>query len=77
MDLDQEIKKLNYALNSYKCNHHADYEEDTNTGKVTFLLLDSGELPIITKEVSYGDNFEKEVTDFKKQAIKFCSHVKA
>lgn len=76
MDLDQEMKKLNYALKSYKCDHHADYEEDINTGKVTLLLLDSGELPIITKEASYGDSFESDVTSFKKQAINFCSHVK-
>lgn len=74
MDLDQEFKKLNYALKSYKCDHHADYEVDGEN--VTFLLLDAGELPIITREVVNGDGLEKELTGFKKQAINFCSHVK-
>jgi len=77
MDLDQEIKKLNYALKSYKCDYHADYEEDANTGRVTFFLLDSGELPIITHEIPFGPDFEQSVTNFKKQAINTCSHAKA
>lgn len=76
MDLDQEIKKLNYALNSYKCDYHADYEEDLNTGKATFFLLDSGELPIITHEIPFGPDFNQNVTNFKKQAINTCSHAK-
>jgi hypothetical protein len=74
MDLDKEFKKLNYALKSYKCDYHADYEEDANTGKVLLLLLDSGELPIIEQTASYGDEFQNEIKAFKKVAISTCSH---
>jgi len=74
MDLDKEFKKLNYALKSYKCDYHADYEEDTNTGKVLLLLLDSGELPIIEQTASYGPEFQNEIKAFKKVSINTCSH---
>jgi hypothetical protein len=74
MDLEKEFKKLNFALDSYPCDYHADYEEDNNTGQVRLLLLDSGELPIIEENVYYGDNFEDEVNTFKSKAIKKCSH---
>lgn len=76
MDLDKEFKKLNYALDSYSCDYHADYEEDVNTGKIRLLLLDSGELPILEQIASYGEDFKDEINAFKKQAIKTCSHAK-
>jgi hypothetical protein len=76
MDLEKEFKKLNYALDSYACKHHADYEENVNEGSVTLLLLDSGEMPILSHKAVYGEDFASDVTGFKKQAIKFCSHVK-
>lgn len=76
MDLDKEFKKLNYALDSYPCDYHADYEDNVNEGSVTMMLLDSGEMQILAHKAIYGDNFEHDVTGFKKEAIKVCSHVK-
>jgi len=75
MDLEKEFKKLNFALDSYPCTYHADYEEDNNTGQVRLLLLDSGELPILEELASFGDNFKSEIDAFKSKAIKMCSHV--
>ena len=76
MDLDKEFKKLNFALQSYPCKYHADYEEDSSTGQVKFLLLDSGELAILEWTALYGDNFENELAKFKTTAIHTCSHSK-
>lgn len=74
MDLEKEIKKLNYALESYKCKYHADFEEDTNLGKVTLFLFDSGEMPVMESVIPYGPDFENSVKAFKVHSINKCTH---
>lgn len=71
MNLKDEFKKINYMLGSYTCGFTADYEINKDEGSTTYLLLDSGDMPIISHKVSDESDI-KELTAFKKKCIKEC-----
>lgn len=74
MNIKDEFKKLNYLLGSYKCNYTADYEVNTDEDSTTYMLLDAGDLPIISHKVANSNaNNALEMTIFKKKCIKECT----
>lgn len=75
MNLNNEIKKLNFALDSYKqCNYHAEYIETDDS--VIIKLKDSFDVEVM-KDVFIKDEFlEDNINNFKREAINKCSHVK-
>lgn len=74
MDLEREFKKLNYSLGSYKqCDYTADYEHNKDEGSYTFMLLDSGEMPILSVKVA-EDFTPEQLSNFKKEALNKCTH---
>lgn len=74
MDLEIEFKKLNYALKSYKqCNYTADYEHNKDEGSYTLMLLDVGEMPVLSHKVTENVT-ETDINKFKKEALKKCTH---
>lgn len=75
MNLDNEIKKLNYALDSYRqCDYRATYDETDNS--VIVRLSDSFGVEVIKDIIIKDDFLEDNLNAFKKEAINKCSHVK-
>jgi hypothetical protein len=75
INLDNEFKKLNYGLGSYPCIYHADYELIEEDNSIKLLLLDQGDMEILSYKFPMPITIE-EINRFKKQAINICSHVK-
>lgn len=73
MDLDKEMKKLNYALGSYPCGYEADYEINNMEDSTVFTLYDSGEMSLYVHKASNPVS-QNDLDGFKKKAIKLCSH---
>tara|TARA_R110000822_G_scaffold227017_2_gene359710 strand:- start:7443 stop:7670 length:228 start_codon:yes stop_codon:yes gene_type:complete len=73
IDLDKEIKKLNYALGSYPCGYSADYELDDRENILKLMLMDSGDMPVL-ELVTASPISINEMNGFKSRCIKKCSH---
>ena len=70
MELDKEIKKLNFALDSYPCGFSADYEPTNHD--VSLILSDSKGVELIRH--THPEIEAAEMLQFKKDALKLCSH---
>ena len=70
MELDKEIKKINFALDSYPCGFVANYE--TTNHDISLILKDSKGAELIKH--THPEIEAAEMLQFKKEALKLCSH---
>lgn len=72
-DLEKEVKKLNYAFKSYKCNMLCEFVI-TKKGVSVYVL--HGNKPVASQVGDTVKDVMSRMPEFKKECLKLCTDVK-